>query len=1067
MNKSLLNDHLNYVISKFERGKKHILVYKGFPMDFLNSVSEFIPYATGPECRFEGQKISPKKIWDNARSLAKRILENDLPDSCLMLYEEFYLLSRKLDLSLFQGVFVLVLNDLYDFYPNQSLVSAVDFEEEIARGNDSFPCEDSFSSFYSYSTRSGGINSIQYLQADYADKENVKEISFFENLIEGKTLTIQDVSDEFLHTKKGIFYKSDDYVRLKNQLYLGEFLSTELNIFVDSKVDADDKELRSLQLLLESSGAKTAYLRSKTVSRVGYRSELSEILGRYWKSPSFRDLLFYEQPAMSQNKITISQGEIIDDVIAQVESAREARAFRDIFLTSPTGAGKSVLFQIPAIYIARKYGLVTIVVSPLIALMFDQVNALKKRGVDFVACLNSDISFLERRNILEQVENGKISILYLSPELLLSYDIRYFIGDRQLGLLVIDEAHLVTTWGRDFRIDYWYIGTYVQRLNRYHGYKALFPIFALTATAVHGGNNDTVFETIESLNMRNTKTYIGNAKREEIRFEIREFKTEKNHEIAKIEKTIDWIEKSVQDNRKSIVYFPYIAQIERIRNTLFPKFELRDRIGLYHSRRDGADKQITMEGFAKGEVLSVLATKAFGMGIDVDDIEVIYHHAPSGGLADYVQEVGRVARKKDLNGKAEIDFCNQDLKFTKQLYGLSSVKQPQVRLVLLKLWELYSLKKRQNMLVTIDDFGHIFPDKEDRDRLETKVKSALMLIERDLIQKHKYNVIVARPKSLFSTVFACIPEAIREKFLQKYGQYVSCICSRELNARKAWGGASYDHGDIFEIKLDEIWKTFFDSETFPQVKRRFFKGELFDFSHGDEKIDPRYRLSITLSQSPQETADRVQQYFDILNAAIVEFGGKFFSPEELCEKLKAPLRSASLARKITDLIPNLYSDGDQESSSIQPRKDKYRAINASLNRAQNEILKYMADMFVPPSPVYNKYLSYDIRKEIDGFQRVAYLIEAFNLGSYESVGGQYPQIFIRINDPSKLRGIAEWSSYHNRIVEDIERRHERSVKIMERFFSSEMSNDARWDFIESYFLGRSVELPESIAGNAI
>lgn len=1065
MNESLLNNHLNYLISRFIRGKKVIIVYKGFPVQFINRVTDTVPYATKSECRFEGQKIDPNKILDNARSLAKKVIEGDLPDSSVMLYEEFNLLSRNLDLSLFQGMFIVVLNDLFDSYPNQSLISVLDFEEEVARGNDDLPSGDLFSKFYSYSTKSGKVNLIQYLQANYANKENVVEVSFFENMIEGRNFVIKDISDEVALSKKGVFYKSDSYDYLKNQLYLSELSNKEINIFISPQVKSDDKELRCFQLLAESSGAKIGIFRFKTASQSNHRNDLIEILERYWKSTEFRDLLFYEQPAITQNKITVSQGGIIDDVITQVENAKDGRTFRDIFLTSPTGAGKSVLFQVPAIYIANKYRLVTIVVSPLIALMFDQVNALKRRGVDFVACLNSDISFLERKKILEQVKNGEISILYLSPELLLSYDIRYFIGERQLGLLVIDEAHLVTTWGRDFRIDYWYIGTYVKRLSKYRGYNSLFPIFAVTATAVYGGSNDTVNETIESLNMRNAKAYIGNVKRKEIEFEIRDFKTEKNHEMAKIEKTISWIKDSVRNNKKSIVYFPYISQIELVRNRLFPIFELRDRIDLYHSRRDGEDKQITMEGFAKGKILSVLATKAFGMGIDVDDIEIIYHHAPSGGLSDYIQEVGRVARKKGLKGKAEIDFCNQDLKFAKMLYGLSSVKQYQVRLVLLKLWNLYSLKKYQNMLVTIDDFGHIFSDKDERERIESKVKSALMLIERDLIRKHNYNVIIARPKSLFSTVFACIPDIIKAKFLEKYGKYTNQVCSRELNARKLWGGNTYDYGDIYEIKLDEIWRTFFDNETFPQVKRKFFMGELFDVGREKEKIDPRYRLSITLNQSPQETAQCVQKYFDILNTAIVDFGGKFFSPEELSAKIKIPLRSESLARKITHLIPNLYSDGDKGSSSIQPRKDKFRAINASFNRVQNEILRYISDMFVPPSPVYNKYLSYEINK-IDGFQKVAYLIEAFNLGNYESVGGQHPQIFVRINDPFRLRIIAESSSYNNGIVDDIERRHERSVNIMEKFFSSKMSNDERWHFIENYFLGRPVEISNSGNNNA-
>ena len=127
---------------------------------------------------------------------------------------------------------------------------------------------------------------------------------------------------------------------------------------------------------------------------------------------------------------------------------------KDLFLTAPTGAGKSLLFQIPSFYISKNKD-VTIVVSPLIALMEDQVDAIKKdRKFDKVAYLNSNLSLIEREKIIEACKEGNIDILYLSPELLMSYDIRHFIGERNLGLMVIDEAHLITTWGRDFRVDY-------------------------------------------------------------------------------------------------------------------------------------------------------------------------------------------------------------------------------------------------------------------------------------------------------------------------------------------------------------------------------------------------------------------------------------------------------------------------------------------------------------------------------------------------------------------------------------------------------------------------------------
>ena len=211
------------------------------------------------------------------------------------------------------------------------------------------------------------------------------------------------------------------------------------------------------------------------------RQELYELLNKTWVYNSFRDLKIYKDLNVNHDVTSISQGTIIETVVQQAEHAYkgEIDKVNNILLTSPTGAGKSLLFQLSAIYLAEHFGLLTIVVSPLVALMNDQVDGLKYDGV---ATLNSNKTAADKEYILRGVRDNTINLLYLSPELLLSYSIKTFIGDRKLGLLVVDEAHTVTTWGRDFRVDYWFLGDYLRKARRVLKYP--FPIFALTATAV-------------------------------------------------------------------------------------------------------------------------------------------------------------------------------------------------------------------------------------------------------------------------------------------------------------------------------------------------------------------------------------------------------------------------------------------------------------------------------------------------------------------------------------------------------------------------------------------------------
>ena len=120
----------------------------------------------------------------------------------------------------------------------------------------------------------------------------------------------------------------------------------------------------------------------------------------------------------------------------------------NILLTAPTGAGKSLLFQLPAIYLGNEYGMLTIVVSPLKALIVDQVEGLQELGYMRVAYASSDLSPEQKNEVYRQVRESEVDLFYLSPELLLSYDIKHFAGERRIGLVVVDEAHTVTTWGQ-------------------------------------------------------------------------------------------------------------------------------------------------------------------------------------------------------------------------------------------------------------------------------------------------------------------------------------------------------------------------------------------------------------------------------------------------------------------------------------------------------------------------------------------------------------------------------------------------------------------------------------------
>lgn len=239
--------------------------------------------------------------------------------------------------------------------------------------------------------------------------------------------------------------------------------------------------------------------------------KIYDTLQQYWGYSSFRSIKMYDLAAIENHQkkvVTISQEDIICDLIEQSENCVAGKNYRDIFVTAPTGSGKSLMFQLPAIYLAEKYGLLTLVITPLIGLMKDQVQNLEELKYTKARTINSDISPIVRDEILASVASGECDILYLSPESLLSRsDVEQLIGKRKIGMLVVDESHIVTTWGKQFRPDYWYLGDHIRKLRKRQSQSesnpAPFIIATFTATAIYGGNEDMYHETLNSLHIGN------------------------------------------------------------------------------------------------------------------------------------------------------------------------------------------------------------------------------------------------------------------------------------------------------------------------------------------------------------------------------------------------------------------------------------------------------------------------------------------------------------------------------------------------------------------------------------
>lgn len=290
---------------------------------------------------------------------------------------------------------------------------------------------------------------------------------------------------------------------------------------------------------------------------------------------------------------------------------------RDVFCLMPTGGGKSICYQIPAILFEG----ITLVISPLISLMKDQVDALRESGISGVY-INSSLKNNEIKEILKDASLGMYKLIYIAPERLESNYFRNMILDLNISHIAIDEAHCVSEWGHDFRKSYRYIKPFYEKL------KNRPVISAFTATATEEVRKDS----IDLLGLKNPYMYLGDINRPNLKIEVLK-EIDKEEELKTIIKS--------HEDESGIVYCASRKEVEIIYDRLN---YLGYSVLKYHAGMKDEDKDKSQEDFLFEKKNVMIATNAFGMGIDKSNIRFIVHVTIPKNLETYYQEIGRGGR---------------------------------------------------------------------------------------------------------------------------------------------------------------------------------------------------------------------------------------------------------------------------------------------------------------------------------------------------------------------------------------------------------------------------------------
>jgi len=405
----------------------------------------------------------------------------------------------------------------------------------------------------------------------------------------------------------------------------------------------------------------------------------------------------------------------------------------------PTGGGKSLCYQLPALARFYRNGSLTVVISPLQSLMKDQVDNLESRGITCTGYLNSLLNPMERRMMLDKLRLGDLGLIFVAPEQFRSTAFTNALTYREIGAWVFDEAHCLSKWGHDFRPDYLYVSRFIK--NRQKDQPS--PVFCFTATA----KPDVVKDIVDHFKNRlgiSLYPLTGGVKRENLLYEVFAIPRE-----AKKPEVLRLLAEALRDDGGAIVFCARQKTVEDIAD--FLKQAGLD-CGYFHGGMLPDEKRRVQEAFIAGELRIIAATNAFGMGVDKADVRLVIHLDTPGSLENYLQEAGRAGRDQEP-ARCVLLYDDTDLDVQFRLLRSSKLTQHDIHAILKALRSIERKDRSEGsvvvtsgeILLEIPDKHGIDPDAHDAD---TKVRIAVAWLEEARLLERQENHTRVFPGSL-------------------------------------------------------------------------------------------------------------------------------------------------------------------------------------------------------------------------------------------------------------------------------------------------------------------------------
>ena len=591
----------------------------------------------------------------------------------------------------------------------------------------------------------------------------------------------------------------------------------------------------------------------------------------------------------------------------------------------PTGTGKSLCYQIPALSRYDKTGALTVVISPLVALMADQVAGLEARGIGSCATINGMLSMPERADALDRVRLGDASILLVSPEQLRSRAVRRVLDQREIGTWVLDEAHCLSRWGHDFRPDYRYVARFIREKTP-DG-----QIVCLTATAKPDVREDICAHFHDRLGVDLT-VFDGGAQRTNLEFEV--VPTTGGEKFAHIHQILT-VNLPPDIPGGVIVYCATRRQTEDIAQYLSAK---NVAAAHFHAGLSPEIKKDVQQRFISGDLRVIVATNAFGMGIDKPDVRLVIHADIPGSLENYVQEAGRAGRDRET-ARCVLLYTTDDVERQFGMSAYSRLTRREIHAILRALHNLDRKKRMKGQIVAT--VGEILGEDEDaafeRDTAtdDTRVRTAISWLEEAELLARGENRVQVFPSSLrVSSVEEAQARLAKAKVATDYRQRLLAMTEILIDADP-------DEG----ISTDELMAV--SGLPAEQVRRALHNLERLGIANNDTALTAFVHAGVQRASTKRfgEAADLERALIDALQEAAPDMGKGDTSTLHLrvaTQRLKDAGHAAALPERVVRILRGLAMDGRDEEGgrgSLDLRGLGPEALQVTLQREWTALIE--------------------------------------------------------------------------------------------------------------------------------